>query len=101
RFRQIGLLVFYESIILGLTGFMLGTVLGGTTLLYFKKNGLDLSIMCEGLNAFGLDSLTYATLRLEYFSMALGAVLASVLLSTIIPLRILRKSKPIQAINEM
>lgn len=100
RFRQIALLVFYESTILGLTGFGVGAVLGGATLFYFKKNGLNLALMSEGLNAFGIDSLAYAAIRLEYFSMAFGAVLASVALSSLIPLRILQKSKPIQAINE-
>lgn len=101
RFRQIGVLVFSEAIILGLAGFVLGAVLGGTTLLYFKKNGLDLSIMSEGFKAFGLDSMVYAVIRWNYFSMALGAVAGSILISTLIPLRILRKAKPIQAINEM
>lgn len=101
RFRQIGFLIFTESIILGLTGYALGAALGGSTLLYFQKRGLDLSIMSEGLDAFGLDSMVYAMIRLEYFSLALWAVLASIVLSIIIPLRILRKSKPIQAINEI
>ena len=101
RFQQIALLIFYESTLLGLTGFGVGAIFGGGTLLYFKLNGLDLSIMSEGLNAFGVDSLVYAMIRLEYFTMAFGAVLASICLSTLIPLRILQKSKPIQAINEI
>ncbi len=100
RFRQIALQVLYESTILGLSGFSLGAMLGTITLLYFKTNGLDLSMMSEGLNAFGLDSLVYATIRLEYFTMGFAAVLGSIALSSLIPLRILQKSKPIQAINE-
>ncbi len=101
RFRQIGLLIFYESMLLGLTGFALGAALGGSTLLYLQSHGLDLSLMSEGLNAFGLDSMVYAVIRWNYFSMAFGAVLGSIILSTVIPLRILRKAKPIKAISEM
>jgi putative ABC transport system permease protein len=99
KFSQITQIVLTESLLLGLSGYIVGILLGGLTLLYFKYYGLDLSIFGEGLETFGIDSITYAIIRPSYFTYSFAAILISSLFSTLLPLRVLKKAKPIEAIR--
>ncbi|MBI5558326.1 MAG: ABC transporter permease [Deltaproteobacteria bacterium] len=98
RVRQI---IFTESFILGATGYLAGSLLGGATLVYFYHHGLDLTVFSQGLQEFGMDAITYAVIRPQYFLTAFGAVMLATLVSVLIPLRLLKKSNPIEAINKV
>jgi len=100
-FRQICWMVIGESFFLGFIGFIGGSILGGTTLFYFHKKGLDLSIFSEGLEVFGMDSVIFALIRPEYFVYSFTAVILASFISTILPLRVLKKAKPIEAIYKV
>ncbi len=100
-FAEIRFMVFAESFILGLSGYLAGSLLGGLTLLYFYRYGLDLTIFSAGLDAFGLDAVTHALIRPGYFGTALAAVTGATLLSVLLPLRILKKARPVEAINRI
>jgi ABC-type lipoprotein release transport system permease subunit len=100
-FREIRTMVFAESFILGFTGYGCGVLLGGLTLLYFYNFGLDLTMFSAGLDAFGMDAITYALIRPSYFFTALAAVSVATLVSVLLPLRILKKARPIEAINKI
>ncbi|PLX49899.1 MAG: hypothetical protein C0613_05975 [Desulfobulbaceae bacterium] len=100
-FAEIRFMVFAESFILGLSGYLVGSLLGGLTLFYFYRYGLDLTMFSAGLDAFGMDTVTYALIRPGYFGTALAAVSGATLLSVLLPLRILRKARPMQAINRI
>ncbi len=99
KFRTIVAMVFFESFIIGIIGFLIGSLAGGLTLYYFSVNGLDLSSFSDALDEFGLDAITYAIIKTEYFTTALIAVFTATFLSILIPLRVLKKSKPIEVIN--
>lgn len=101
RFNQIRNIIFVESFFLGFIGFGLGSLLGATTLYYFKVNGLDLSVFSEAFDEFGMDAVIYAIVRPSYFVTALCAVTFATFFSVLIPLRVLKKSKPIEAINQV
>ncbi|XOF32469.1 MAG: ABC transporter permease [Candidatus Electrothrix sp. YB6] len=100
-FRQIGSIILAESFFLGFIGFSAGGLAGFCTLLYFKVYGLDLTMFNEAFEEFGMDAVTYALIRPSYFTTALVAVILATLLSIVIPLRILKKAKPIEAINSI
>ncbi|MDT8334373.1 MAG: FtsX-like permease family protein [Desulfurivibrionaceae bacterium] len=100
-FAEIRAMVFVESFVLGLSGYLGGALLGGLTLLYFSRYGLDLSMFSAGLDAFGMDAVTYALIRPGYFLTALAAVSGATLISVLLPLRVLRKARPIEAINRI
>lgn len=100
-FGQIRMMILIESLVLGVTGFIAGTLCGGLSLLYFKTYGLDLTLFSEAFEEFGMDAVTYALIRPGYFSTAFIAVVIAVLISTYFPLRILRKSRPVEVINEV
>jgi len=98
-FSQICNALLLESFFLGSIGFCAGSLAGFSTLLYFKIEGLDLSSFSEAFEEIGMDAVTHALIRPEYFLTALVAVTLATLLSVLIPLRVLKKTKPIQAIN--
>ena len=98
RVRQI---IFAESFILGGTGFLAGSLLGGATLVYFYHHGLDLTVFSQGLQEFGMDAITYAVIRVQYFITAFAAVMLATFVSVLFPLRLLKKSNPIEAINKV
>lgn len=100
-FKEIRYIVFAESFVLGLSGYAGGALLGGLTLLYFYTFGLDLTMFSAGLDAFGLDAITYALIRPSYFLTALAAVSGATLVSVLVPLRILKKARPIEAITKI
>jgi len=66
----------------------------------FYIYGLDLSAFSDALDEFGMDAITYAVIKSSYFVTGFFAVLIAVLLSVIFPLRLLKKSKPIEVIND-
>ncbi len=101
EFSLISGVVLTESLTIGLVGYFLGSLLGGATLVYFARHGLDLSHFSAGLDEFGMATITYAIIRPGYFITALVAVVMATLLSVIFPLRILKRSKPIEAINSI
>ncbi len=99
-FKMIVQIIFLESLFIGIVGFLLGCGLGGGTLYYFYIYGLDLSSFSDALDEFGMDAIIYAVIKIEYFVTGFFAVLIAVGLSVIFPLRVLKKSKPIEVINE-
>lgn len=98
-FSTVSHIVFWEALFIGLAGFILGSLLGGGTLYYFHIYGLDLSTFSDALDTFGMDAITYALIKPSYFVTGFFAVIVAVLLSILFPLRVLKKSKPIEVIN--
>lgn len=98
-FAQIRAIILVESLFMGLSGYIAGTLCGGLSLLYFKIYGLDLTVFSEAFEAFGMDAVTYAIIRPDYFVTSFAAVILATLVSVCFPLRMLKKSRPIEVIN--
>jgi lipoprotein-releasing system permease protein len=99
-FAQIRIIILVESLVMGVSGFLAGAACGFVSLFYFKTYGLDLTLFSEAFEEFGMDAVTYAVIRPDYFVTAFVAVVLATLVSVYFPLRVLRKSKPIEVINE-
>ncbi len=99
KFSIIACIIFFESFFIGLVGFIIGSILGGVTLYYFNIYGLDLSAYSNALDEFGMDAVTYAVIKVEYFIMAFASVAIAMVLSILLPLRILKKSKPTEMLS--
>ena len=99
-FGQVRAIILLESLCMGVTGFATGALCGLASLLYFKHYGLDLTIFSAAFEEFGMDAITYAIIRTEYFTTAFAAVVLATLFSVYVPLRMLRRTKPITVINE-
>ena len=101
EFSLIRKIVLFESFIIGFIGYLAGSLLGWLTLNYFRVHGLDLTAFSEGLDAFGMDAVMYSIIKPDYFVTAFLAVLLATILSVIFPLRVLRQSRPIEAISKI
>jgi ABC-type lipoprotein release transport system permease subunit len=100
-FGTIRAIILAESLVMGIAGFLAGAICGGFSLLYFKIYGLDLTVFSEAFDEFGMDAVTYAIIRFDYFITAFAAVVLATLISTYFPLRMLRKSRPVEVINNV
>jgi ABC-type antimicrobial peptide transport system permease subunit len=100
QFRDIARLIIYESLVITMSGYIAGAIIGGTMLWYFKVYGLDLSGLSDAFAIFGMDSSIHAIVKLEYFSSAFFSVVLATLAATIIPIRTLKQRNPIQSISE-
>lgn len=100
RFRDIARLIIYESLVITMSGYIAGSLIGGALLWYFKEYGLDLSGLSDAFAIFGMDSSIHAILKPEYFTSACVSVLLATLSATIIPIHTLKKRNPIQSISE-
>lgn len=100
QFHDIARLIIYESLVITMSGYIAGSLIGGALLWYFNVYGLDLSGLSDAFAIFGMDSSIHAILRSEYFTSAFVSVLVATLSATIIPIRTLKKRNPIQSISE-
>lgn len=100
KFSDIVRLIIYESLLITMTGYIIGALVGGGLLWYLKVYGLDLSSLSDAFAIFGMDSSIHAILKPEYFTSAFLSVFLATLAATIIPIRTLKKRNPIQSINE-
>jgi ABC-type lipoprotein release transport system permease subunit len=99
KFKIIASMIFFESFFIGFIGFFLGSLFGGVSLYYFSIYGFDLTSIESALDEFGMDAITYTVVDINYFVTAFLAVFSATFLSVLIPLRVLKKSKPIEVIN--
>jgi len=81
RFQVVG-----EGVILATMGAILGGVIGLGGLKYLQEYGLDLSVFSEGLEIFGMDSIIYGKIEVNYFlEMALVVGISSII-AGVVPL---------------
>lgn len=99
-FRAIARLILYESLLITMSGYVAGALIGGGLLWYFKYYGLDLSGFSDAFAIFGMDSSIRAIIRPEYFTASFASVLVATIAAAIVPIRTLKKRNPIQSINE-
>ena len=100
EFKDIIRLIMYESLLITMSGYIIGVIVGGGVLFYFKEYGLNLSSFSDAFAIFGMDSNIYAIIKQEYFTHSFISVLLATLVATLIPIFTLKKSNPIKSINE-
>jgi len=98
-YSKIRLQIITESLILALIGYILGAVLGYAILLYLSHYGLDLGRYASALESFGMNRYIYATIHSAYFSNTFWAIILSAIMSVMIPLQKIKKSKPVDVIK--
>ncbi|MEA2027588.1 MAG: FtsX-like permease family protein [Campylobacterota bacterium] len=99
NFSTIRLQIITESLILALLGYILGAGLGYAILLYLSTFGLDLGSYATALESFGMNRYMYATVKSAYFTNTFWAIILSAIMSVVIPLQKIKKSKPVDVIK--
>ena len=98
-YRHLRTQIFLEALFVGLAGYSAGAILGFFALLYLQHTGLNLSAYSEGLASFGMPTIIYAHQELSYYSNTFYAIVASSLLSVLLPLRKIKHLNPIDVIK--
>ncbi|MFA5499885.1 MAG: ABC transporter permease [Candidatus Omnitrophota bacterium] len=98
-FLSICRIVFFESLIMGLIGYVCGALSGLFLLIIFKNFGLDLSHFSSGLIDVGMAAVMFPEIRGGYFVLAFIAMLTSSGIAAIVPLWKLRRLKAVEAIR--
>ena len=79
------LMIVIETVFISMIGGPLGVLLGYFTINYYGNVGIDLSIVSEGLENFGVGSMVYTELEMVFYINVTIMVLFSALLSSIYP----------------
>jgi len=100
-YRYIRLQIILESLFLGLSGYILGTIIGLSLLNYLKVYGLDLKMFADGMESFGMDSVIYAAIESSYFVSTFIAIILASVMSVFLPLRKIKKLNPVEVIRSI
>jgi putative ABC transport system permease protein len=98
-YKYIKYQVMLEAVVLGLIGFILGSILSLIFLYYLNIYGLDLSEYADGFEAFGMSSILYTEIKAAYFSSTFLAIIFASILSVFLPLRKIKKLTPTDVIR--
>ena len=91
--------VILEALVLGLIGFIFGTILSIVFLSYLGTYGLDMSEFSDGFASFGMSSILYAEIKFSYFSSTFIAIVVASVLSVFLPLRKIKNLTPTDVIR--
>ena len=99
RMRVFWMIVF-ETVMLSLTGALMGIVLGMLTIRYFGRVGIDLSLWGKGLEMLGYDPVVYTSIDNFFISIVVILVVATGILSSIFPALKALRIKPVEALRD-
>lgn len=92
-------MIMYESIMISLTGGIIGMIIGATVSLYFEKVGIDVSAYASAMESFGIDTVMYPNLSLSFFISITVLVILTGILSAIYPAKKALKLNPSEALR--
>jgi ABC-type lipoprotein release transport system permease subunit len=99
KHSRIFIMIILESIILSLTGGILGIIIGAISIEILGKYGLDLSAFSEALAAFGAIEITYAYVPITQYPKIILMVIITATVSAIFPAIKAIRLSPIKAIR--
>ena len=92
-------MIMYESVLISLTGGIVGMILGAFFSMYFGKVGIDISSYSEAMESFGIDSVMYPSLSMDVFIGVTFLVILTGILSAIYPAKRALKLNPSEALR--
>lgn len=78
-------LIILETILLSLTGGVLGIIIGYATIAFFGNLGIDLSIIAKGLESFGAETTLYPSLPVELYIILTILIVVTANIAAIFP----------------
>jgi putative ABC transport system permease protein len=88
-----------ETIYLSLLGGPTGIFLGWLTIQFFQKQGIDLSLVGEGMESLGLGTMVYPELESSFYVNIALMVVVTAILASIYPARKALKLKPAETVR--
>ncbi len=98
---EIGLMLVFEALFIGLTGTLLGVIFGTGIVLVTHSTGIDLSIMLGSTSRFYVDSLIYPHLNLDHLGTTVGAILFASIIAGLYPAWKASRLQPVEAMRNV
>lgn len=98
---RIFFMIMLETIMLSLVAAPLGLGLAYVTVLYFSKNGIDLSAWSEAMRQFGMSQMVFTTINPGLFVQLAVAVVITALIGSIYPALKAIRLRPVEAIRRI
>lgn len=92
-------MIMLETLLLTLTGGVVGMILSGILLLSFGNKGLDLSCVSKGMESLGYEAMIYPKISLAYYLNLSLMIIVTGILSSIYPSRKALKLRPAEAVR--
>ncbi|RDH83391.1 MAG: ABC transporter permease [endosymbiont of Escarpia spicata] len=98
---EIGLMLVFEALFIGLAGTLLGIVFGTGIVLVTHSTGIDLSILLGSTSRFYVDSLVYPHLNLDHLGTTVGAILIASIIAGLYPAWKASRLQPVEAMRNV
>ncbi len=92
-------LIIIETILLSITGGIIGIIMGTITTIYFSSKGIDLSLFAEGLSSFGIGTMLYPSLPASAYPTLTIMILVTAIFSAVYPALKAIRLNPSEAIR--
>ena len=96
---QIFKMIMYETILLSMTGGIIGMALSYLAILYFSKYGINLSSSTKGFEAIGFDPMIYPYIKFSSFVSLTIMVILTGIISSVYPAKKALKLNPAEAVR--
>jgi len=96
---RVFMLIIIETILLSISGGIIGMVLGGASIWLTAQKGINLSLFSQGLSSYGISSHLFPSLPAEFYSTLLAMIIVTAIVSAIYPAFKAIRLKPASAIR--
>lgn len=97
--RRVFVMIIVETITLSLVGGVVGMILASAAIAYFGYSGIDLSAFAAGFSEWGLESILYPTLPINFYISITIMILLTAVASAVYPAVKAIRLKPANAIR--
>ncbi|MBN09698.1 MAG: hypothetical protein CMC79_04935 [Flavobacteriaceae bacterium] len=98
---KVFLMIVIETIFISFVSLPIGIILAYLMISYYGQVGIDLSIVSEGLEAFGMKSILYTKLQGDYYILITILTVFVTLISSLLPARRALKLDPAEAVRSL
>jgi len=93
-------MIMFETVLLTLTGGLIGVLLGYITVLATSRSGIDLSSVSQGLRAIGYSPIVHPQLDIPFLLVVTLLVILTGMIASVFPAMRALKLKPVEALRQ-
>jgi ABC-type lipoprotein release transport system permease subunit len=97
--KKVFLMIIFETILLSLTGGLIGLISSALIIQWLGNTGLDISIVSEGLEVWGYDSVLYPYVDGSFYLGITALVCITAIISALYPARKAITLNPVEAVR--